>query len=100
MNKVIDFLAVYRITRLITADALFDDWRDSALEEIDLAHQSGLISAKASEKIQYLLTCPWCMSIWVAGAVAVIERIAPKAWRVAASVLAASAVAGLLASNE
>lgn len=56
--------------------------------------------AGTGSALAYLVTCPWCMSVWVAGG------MAPVAWwwggtpgyLIPALALAASHVAGLLSS--
>jgi hypothetical protein len=49
--------ATYRITRFITADALFEPVRER-LET--------LCEDREWHRLTYLLNCDWCLSIWVA----------------------------------
>lgn len=46
-------LALARVTRLITADFIFDTPRR-------------WVQAHAPWRIAYLLRCPWCLSVWLA----------------------------------
>ena len=56
---VLATLATARITRLITTDKISEPARRAAIN---------LLGAKSM--LVYLLHCPWCMSIWVAPALA------------------------------
>lgn len=87
---LVDAIAVYRITRLITRDSLplvarprdaaQRRWGDRALGE--------------------LVVCPWCVSFWVALAVIAGRLFAPLAWTPLSLAFAFSAVAGLIAERE
>ena len=85
MNLLVDALAVFRLTRLVT--------RDRILEPVRARAEAG------PEWLRYLSGCPWCISIHAAVGVVVARRLAPKAWGPLAEVLAFSAVAGLIAEN-
>lgn len=87
-----DVLAVYRLTRLVTKDEFppVKAARDHVLASPDLYPDSA-----AS-----FVECPWCVSFWVAGGVLAARRIAPRWWSVLSWMLAASAVAGLIQTNE
>lgn len=54
-------LAAWRVTRLITADSIFAGPREAALRR--------LTAGKAESKPAELLTCAWCMGMWVSAAV-------------------------------
>lgn len=81
-------LATYRLTRLVTADRITERLRI----ELD----------SRSKWLGYLITCDWCLSIWLAPVVAVAVR----AWgdtavvQVAVAALAMSALTGLLSMGE
>lgn len=81
-------LAVYRLTRLVTADRIMD-WFRAWVEA-----RSGWAG--------YLVTCDWCLSIWVAPPVVfagiVWGELLPV--RVVFGALAASALTGLLSVAE
>lgn len=48
--------------------------------------------------LAYFVTCPWCVSIWLAAGWAVLTVAAPPAALSAGTVLAWSSVAGLISS--
>lgn len=95
-EDLVDALAVARITRLVTEDRIPFGWlRDRILERAQ-ENSGGLGS---DSRLAELVTCPWCMSIWVAGFVLLARRFVPG-WRHLARLLAASLVAGLAAERS
>jgi len=78
--------AVYRITRLITDDLIFDVPR-AAVTRLGEPWASGI-------------ECPWCVSFWVACAVVAVSYAFPEAWMPIEVVFAFSAVAGFTAGHE
>jgi hypothetical protein len=84
-------LAVARITRLITTDYLTAGPRSRLIRRLGVDH-----------KVSYLITCPWCASVWVGAVVAPAAYWwGGHAWFwLPASALAYSHVAGLLAGME
>lgn len=94
VTATIDALAVYRITRLIVSDTLFDEPRRALLERLDASESP--VAGKMAEG----LDCPWCVSVWVGGGVLAFKASAPRAWRALSFVLATSAVAGILSGHE
>jgi hypothetical protein len=64
-------LTVARTTRLITEDTILDEPRQWILKRIwgrgkpDDIHESSWTPPYWQGKLHYLLTCPWCCSIWV-----------------------------------
>ena len=86
---VVDALAGYRFTRLITDDHLpFGPLRDR------------VVDTKRDSLVAEWMECPWCAGMWVAAGVAAARAWAPRWWDPAATVLALSAVAGLLSTWE
>ena len=81
-------LATYRLTRLVTADRITERLRI----EVD----------SRSKNLGYLITCDWCLSIWVAPCVAwMVHEWGDRAVvRVGVLALAMSAVTGLLSLVE
>ena len=87
---LIDGLAVYRLSRLVTRDSLpliagprervQDRWPDRAVAD--------------------LVVCPWCVSVWLAAGVLAARLLLPVPWSLLALVLAWSAVAGWLSEHE
>ena len=82
-------LAVYRLTRLVVADELTAGPRERILTRV-----------QDRPLLAYLVTCPWCISIWLALAWVLLASLLPPVAWYAGAVLAFSAVAGLLAGKE
>lgn len=101
-------LAVYRVTRLLTEDKIpvvarprdmIINWLDPLPS--DIATGKRRPTSTSAHAIAYLLTCPWCMSVWVGAALIPaahtwIEPV-PYPWLVWP---AASAITGLIAAGE
>ena len=85
---IIISLATFRITRVITTDVIFDVPRNKIWKKYP-PHTS----------IGYLLTCNWCMSIWVASLLVICYTIIPTFTLALSSIFALSAVAGLISSK-
>lgn len=85
---IIAMLATYRLTRLVTADKITERLRGFVVDR--------------SEWLGYLVTCDWCLSIWVAP----VPTIAVLWWgdvmlvQAVLVALALSAVTGLLSLIE
>jgi Protein of unknown function (DUF1360) len=79
---VCDALAVYRLAQLVGSDTITQPIRDAS-----------------SERMTLFLTCPWCVSIWIAAAVVALTALVPSAWQYAALALALSGVTGFLAER-
>lgn len=88
-------LAVARLTRLVTADEATRRPRDRALE-----WAAGTAERRAHPQLAYLLTCPWCVSPWLAAGWAALDALAPGPARALGAVLAWSELAGLAAQAE
>jgi hypothetical protein len=82
-------LATYRITRLITRDVITEGFRNWFWKKW----------SPEKSKLGYLLTCEWCLSIWIASLMYISVMITSVTFAVAA-VFALSAVAGLLTAYE
>jgi hypothetical protein len=82
-------LATYRLTRLITRDTITAPLRDRIYNHLP----------PEESHLGYLFTCEWCMSIWTASLLFTSSIITPVTDAVA-TVLALSAVAGLLTAYE
>jgi hypothetical protein len=85
---LIGALATYRLTRLMTADRITEPLR-SWIET-------------RSATAGYLVTCDWCLSIWIAPWPALLLVVAPDAplVRWGLSLLAFSALTGLMSLAE
>lgn len=94
-------LAVARVTRLVTADKITEGLRGRVIRWAD--RRAGVDPADEfppTPLLAYLVTCPWCVSIYV-GAVAapLVYWLGETPWTlVPALALAFSAVAGYLAA--
>lgn len=89
-----DFLATYRLTTLIKDDKLLEDFRRGVFQRF------GEPDGEDGHKLSYLVTCPWCLSVYF-GAVAVLARRKwPRAWAPVAKALTFSAMTGLLAEKR
>ena len=81
-------LATYRLTRLVTADKITEPIRTAVLDR--------------SQWFGYLVTCDWCLSMWIAPPVAFIgiNFIDSTPVWVVFGALAFSALSGLIATIE
>lgn len=82
-------LATYRLTRLVTADAITQPLRD-------------WVGDQGRPRLTYLSTCDWCLSIWVAPWPTVAIVVWPTNRVVIAILVAlgASALTGLVSMVE
>lgn len=85
-------LASYRGTKLIIDDEITSDLRSAVISALNKY-------PTLQSKVSYLLSCPWCTSPYVAATLLLVKRIAPDVYDVLASVLVASAAAGLIYEN-
>lgn len=90
MNDLVDCLAVFRLARLATEDVITEPAREQLHAKLTLGGHT---------KIAYLITCPWCASMYIGAGVVIARRVAPRVWGPVAAALAFSAVAGLLADR-
>lgn len=88
-STAISALATYRLSRLAIEDEITAPVRDKIWSKYP----------PETSRIGYLLTCYWCTSIYAASALEISRMIAPRTTRSVETVLAASALAGLLAAH-
>jgi hypothetical protein len=88
-------LAVHRLTRLVTEDEVTRPLRERLTKVV-----SGTMYRPVHPRLGYLVTCPWCVSVYVAAGWAALTVAAPAVTAPAGAVLAWSSVTGLLASLE
>lgn len=88
-----DALATYRLTKLVIDDKITEDVRSKIFKEI---HR---LPKPMQAKVSYFLTCPWCVSIWAAGFLGLLRLKAPNLADYLSTLLAASAVTGILAER-
>lgn len=88
----LDALAVARLTRLVTTDTITEPVRNwlAVIRPGRLAERP---------RVAEFLTCPWCISFWIAIGVVMLQTLAPSACLPISAVLAFSQVAGLLAAQ-
>ncbi len=95
MTLVVDALACFRLTRLVIEDDITAPLREkvkhAAMREVD--------SPGLAAKIETLLSCPWCVSVYVGFGIVVLRRAAPRLWGPIATALALSAATGIIAEN-
>lgn len=89
MHKAISFisdvLATYRLTKLIMDDKITEDFRSLIFEKFP-----------RDSKLVYLITCPWCVSVWAGLTIFTLRRISPDTADLVSGLLAASAVTGVV----
>lgn len=91
MQDIVDALAVHRLTKLVIDDKITEDLRNKWFEHFGEPHET---------KMGYLITCPWCASIWLGIGVVAARTIAPRAWRPLAYALAFSSVTGWIEEHS
>lgn len=84
---VLGAAATARLARLVTRDTIFDTQRLRYVRHMDRT---------GHPKLAELAVCPWCISVWIGGAVAVAARKDLPGYEVAAAGLAFSLAAGIL----
>lgn len=88
-NLLINALATRRLTRLVLDDKITESLRTRILDKYP----------PESTLTGYLMTCPWCVSIYAGTALVALTTLTPKVGYAAASILAYSEATGLLAEN-
>lgn len=106
-DAVIDVGAAWRLTRLVTRDALteglrdkIERWERGRKPATEVRERYGQQITNMGGPVSYLVHCPYCVSMWVALGVALTRRAAPLQWDRAARVLATSAAVCWLAERE
>ena len=84
---VVDALAVFSLTILVTRDVITEKPRQWIKRRLGL-HAFDFI------------TCPWCTSVWIAAAVVALTVFVPSEWKYVAYLLTCTAVAGFLAERS
>lgn len=90
---LIDALATYRLTRLIYQDEITAPMRAKAFQQVQK------LPKPVADKLAYLLTCPWCISVYAATVLIVLRKTHPELAAVLTGVLASSAVAGAISER-
>lgn len=89
MSMITRGLATYRLSRLIVEDEITSPIRERVWKH----------HPPHTSKFGYLFTCYWCSSVYAASALEISRIIAPKTTRKVETVLALSAIAGIVAAR-
>ncbi len=89
IDLAVDALTTYRLTRLVVEDEIAAPLRDRIWKRW----------APDRTKVGYLITCPWCVSVWVGAGVVAAGAVAPTAWRALSRVLVLSALTGMVSQR-
>lgn len=84
LTFLVDLVAVYRLTKLITEDRITEEMREFIWDR-----------TQQGSKLNYLISCPWCVSIWAGVAIFTLRKISPDTADWLSAVLASSAATGL-----
>jgi hypothetical protein len=87
VNFIILALGAFRLTHLITTDAIADGFRTWVWSKYS-----------PMTKIGYLITCNWCTGFWVSLLFVIGVSILPQVTFVVSLILAISAAIGLLSA--
>ena len=79
--------ATARLARLATRDSIFDAPRLRYVRRMD---------SSGHPKLAELAVCPWCISVWIGGAVALVIQKKIPGYRWATAALTFSLVAGVV----
>ena len=114
LTLVVDALSAYRITRLITKDTLTEEFRERVIAvsyDVERDHPEPSFTGPRTwhetfendddpPKLAYLITCPFCVSVYVAAGVVVARSLVPWAWRPVARAAALAGVVALIAEAQ
>lgn len=87
VNFAILAFAAFRMTHLITTDAIADGFRSWVWKKYPPTTKPG-----------YLITCNWCTGFWVSGILVFFYLVLPVATLVVSLVLAISALIGIISA--
>lgn len=94
---LLDAVATYRLTRLVVHDTIIERQRGDLLDALEDGTRP---FTRKHLKVAELLGCPWCVSIWLGAGVVAARRVAPRLWDPIATMLTASAIAGILSRDD
>lgn len=108
LDNVLDGLAVWRLTRLVTQDAITGGLRervreaeearrgDPCFDLITSDRRWGPQVAQSPGPFTFLVNCTACASVWIAVGAVALRAVSPGAWRALRAPLALSGTALLL----
>jgi hypothetical protein len=110
---LVDGLAAARLAKLVTSDYITAEAREAVIVQAysdadrTLAapapgvRELGALPDEDPEppKAAVLVTCPWCVGMYVAAGVVAARAVAPRLWGPVARVLAVAAIAGELGAR-
>jgi hypothetical protein len=96
---IVDVLATVRLTRLILDDEITAPARDAAVQALISVGEARPELKPVTDRLEYLLGCPWCASVYCGALVFALRRVSPAAADVVSGALAASAVTGAVYSR-
>lgn len=109
MNDLVDVLAAFRLTRLVTRDTITRPARTRIIRYAYESSGRALLGGDEAEideyphtdqdapKLAAFIICPWCVSTWCSIFVVCARRRFPQVWSPIATALALSSATGLLA---
>lgn len=89
-------LAAFRVTRLLIEDEILDHPRNALFNRLALATRFH----RPAQALATLLTCYWCLGFYVSILLTLLVFLVPYVGIPLATVLAVSALPGLLASTQ
>lgn len=107
IDDLVDLLAAFRLTRLVTRDTITRPARTRIIRYAYESRGRALLGGDEAEVDEYphtdddapklaaFIICPWCVGLWISGFVVLARRYAPTAWEPLARVLAISSAVGL-----
>lgn len=93
VNDLLIFPATARLTKLINEDKITEPLRDFLHRKFPRKPDN------TPSQVGYLITCPWCMSMWAGTALTVLSLTCPKASKAVNLTLAASYFTGFMAEK-
>ena len=88
LTLLIYSLAAFRLTRLVTTDAILESVREKIWKKFPPSHWLG-----------YLITCSWCFGFYVSIFIVGLHLLVPTVAYVVSLVLSISAIVGLVAAR-
>jgi hypothetical protein len=93
---VVDTAATIRLTRLVLDDTITEPLRDAAMQALIKTGEENPHLRPVTDKLEYLLTCPWCVSVYSALLVFALRRVSPQTADIVSAALAASLATGVV----